>query len=435
MKQESSETERQPAPHPGSEPGKPRWWPRVAVRKRRRPEAAPPVWAVVDPGSTVLRVLVLAPGGAESVICGWAEEPLAHRAGRAAGEAAGVEQAFEAALTAAEAMAEQKADRVRPADQIVVGLPAWQTRGWAASVTQRRAHPTREIEERELEALLARGLRLAVNRLTDSGDRAWTLLDAVPVALGVDGQGVTDPVGFRGREMTASVFAAVAPAATIAAWRERSEKSAFGSLTLTAGPLALAACPNGPQGLVLDIGGAHTAALWWRAGRPLATSSVDVGSRLLTECLSRKWGLSSEKAETLQRAFAAGHLAAEVRGQIVEAMEPALAVWFQSVEGMLAEMQAGADQPLPHRLLICGGGSSVPAMAETARGLVLSQRLVFERYPELDRLRPEDVPGIVNRTESGQGPGDVSALALAAWAVRSMEPPGRPMRVLGRLCQ
>jgi hypothetical protein len=346
-----------------------------------------------------------------------------------------MEQAFEEALTAAEARAEGRADQMPAADQIVVGLPAWQMRGWAAPVTQRRAQPTRPIEERELEALLARALRLCVNRLTDAGDRGWALLDALPVVLSVDGQGVTDPVGFRGEELTVSVFAAVAPALTIEAWRQRAERSGFASLTLTAGPLALAACPKGPQGIVLDIGGGHTSVVWWRAGRPMATRSVAMGSRLLTECLLRKWGLSFAKAETLQRAFSAGYMAAEVRAQIFEVLEPAIRVWFQSIEGMLAEMQNRADEPLPHRMLVCGGGSAVPEMIAAARSLTFSQRLAFDRYPELDRLRPTDVPGIANRTDSGQGAGDVSALALAAWTARSAEPLGRPMRILRRLCQ
>jgi hypothetical protein len=415
----------------GSDAGKEGWWARLPVRRRRKRLPELSFCAAVDAGSTALRVLVVAPGADGATVWGWGERPAGSDPVTMADDSA---EAFEEALTTAEAMAEDRAERWRAADQIVVGLPAWQVRGWAAPVIQRRAQASRAIDERELEALLSRALRLSLNKVK-AEDEDWVLLDAVPAALGVDGQGVTDPVGFRGAELIASVFAVAARAQTVEGWRQLAERNGFLSLTITAGALALAACPTGPQGIVLDVGGAHTSAVWWRGGRPMSADSVSTGSGLLTECLVRKWGMSSEKAQTLQRSFAAGHLAADVRAQIAETLEPALGVWFQTVEGMLAEMHERAGEPLPHRMLVCGGGSAVPEMMDAARALIWSQRFTFERYPELDRLRPTDVPGITNRTELGRAAGDVSALALAAWAAESAKPAGRPARILHKLCQ
>lgn len=400
-------------------------WPRLSLRGGRRPAAAPPCFAVVDPGASVLRVLAVGPGAGGPTVYGWAERRV--RAG------ADADQAVEEALAEAEAMAEQRSVGWPGADQIIVGLPSSQMRGWASPISQKRSVPAREIDERELEAVLSRAMRLSESKVRARHDREWVLVEAVPVALGVDGQGVTDPVGFRGAELTASVFAAAGRREAIEWWTRLAEQLSFSSLTLTVAPLALASCVSGTHGIILDVGGAHTGVVWWRAGRPVAAGSVDVGGRLVTDALERQWRLSPEKAETLQRSLAAGQLASEVGEQIAAVIQPALGLWREAVEGLLAEMHERSGEPLPHRLQICGGGSSLPAVLDAARALFLSQRLTFGRYPELVRLLPTDVPGIVNRTDRGHCAGDVSALALAAWGARLNDPVSRPVRVLQKL--
>jgi len=42
---------------------------------------------------------------------------------------------------------------------------------------------------------------------------------------------------------------------------------------------------------------------------------------------------------------------------------------------------------------------------------------------------------VANRTSRGRQLGDVSALALAAWAAQQQQPPERPARILQELCQ
>lgn len=417
---------------PEGRDGRLAWWSRIVIPSRQKSAGTRPVaaYAVVDPGSTRLRVLAVGQGAEGPTVFGWGEKAM-----RAGAECRDEELAlaFEEALSEAETMARRRSEGWRAADQVVVGLPAWQLRGWASPVVHKRSTPSREVDERELEALLARAFHLSANKVKAPQDREWVLVDAVPAALGVDEQGVTDPVGFRGSVLKASVFAAAARRQTVEAWAQIAEGCGFSDLTVTAAPLALAACPPGAQGIIADVGAAHTNVVWWRAGRPLATGSVDVGGRLLTECLVRQWRLSAEKAETLQVSLSEGQLAADVREQVIEILRPALAIWRHAVEGLLADMHDLSGEPLPHRLLVCGGGSSLPELLDEARALFFSHRLTFGRYPELARLRHTEVPGIANRTEFGRGAGDVPALALAAWSARLAEPVDRPGRVLQKL--
>jgi len=282
-----------------------------------------------------------------------------------------VDQVVEETLAQAEAMAEQRSDGWQGADHIIVGLPASQMRGWASPVSLKRSDPAREVGERELEAVLGRAVNLSEGKVRARHDREWVLVEALPVALGVDGQGVTDPVGFRGAELTASVFAAAVRRDAIDWWTRLSEQLSFSSLTMTVAPVALASCATGAQGILLDVGGAHTGIVWWRGGRPVATGSVDAGGCLLTEALERQWRLSPDKAETLQRSLAAGQLAQEVIEQLVAVMQPALGLWREAVEGLLAEMHERSGEPLPHRVLVCGGGSSLPGLGGCRKGPLL----------------------------------------------------------------
>ncbi len=409
------------------------WSPRTR-RKKGASAAAPRYVSVVEPGTTTLRLLVTEVQKEGAVVWGWAEGP---------GLDDGVDVAAWQAACAkiqsqAERMAQDRAGFWFLPDQMLVGLPASQLRGRGWPVVQRRARPERPIEEGELTALLERGLRLAVNRLADVADAGgsaspWLLIDAVVVELTVDGHGVTDPVGFRGREMGATVFAALAPEEVIRAWGLVARELEFSTLTLTAGPLALAGTCAAPQGLLLDVGGATTDLTWCKGGRPVMLDTLPLGGDALTAALRRKWNLSHDRAERLKRAYAAGRLGEKGRAQVLETLAPVLQTWRDRTEAALARMNS--DAPLPQRLHLLGGGAALPEMADAVRSLAWSRELHFVRYPQLLRLRPTDVAGVVNRTELGRQPGDVTALALAAWGARQHRPPDRPQRILNELCR
>jgi hypothetical protein len=395
-------------------------------QQRRRTIGSPAYISVIDPGTTTLRVLVVEVAGGQTTIWGWDERPGSADASQLAG-------ACEQALARAEEMARERAGHFLLADQMWVGLPASRLRGGAWPIVQRRSRPDHPVEERELEALLARGLRLSANRLADPGDPGWLLVDTAAVTLTVDGRRVTDPVGFRGKELGATVFAALARAERIEAWRAVAKEFEFSTLTLSAAPLALAASLAEPQGILLDVGGATTDLTWWRMGRPVALGSLALGGADLTRSLLRKWRLSPERAEHLKAAYVSGRLRPDARSDVLEVMAPALQTWLKEVEVLLTSLNH--EELLPQQIYVQGGGSVLPEIVDAVRSLAWSQRLHFARYPQVGRLQPTDVPGVVNRTDRGRAAGDVTALALAAWAGSLGQRPDRPARILGELCQ
>jgi cell division protein FtsA len=316
-------------------------------------------------------------------------------------------------------------------------------------VVQQRLQPDRPVEERELMAVLGRALRLATYRLrtlapepdcpgwhelpvADGQDTGWLLVDATVVALTVDGKRVTDPVGFRGRELGAAVFAALTPKNVVESWKAVAEQLEFATLTLTAAPMALVGSLSDLQGLLLDVGGETTDLTLWQAGKPITLGSLPTGGSALTRSLIRAWDLSTGQAERLKCAYAGRKLTDDDGAKVLDVMSPVLQHWLAGIQSALA--QVNEDRLLPQRLYLLGGGSALPEMADALRALVRSGNLSFVRYPKVGQLRPTDVIGVINRTNLGRSQGDVMALALAAWTARQAEPQDRPAQILSELC-
>jgi cell division protein FtsA len=401
-------------------------WRRKGREQRRLDSPTPTYISVLDPGVTTLRVLVVEVAGGEATVWGWDERPGSADASQLAG-------ACEQTLTRAEELARERAGHFLLADQMWVGFPASQLRGGAWPVVQSRSRPDRPVEEAELEALLARALRLSANRLADPTHPGWFLVDAAAVALTIDGRRVTDPVGFRGKELGATVFAALTRAETVEAWRKVAKEFEFSELILAAAPRAVAAGLAEPQGLLVDVGGATTDVTWWRMGRPLALASLPMGGADLSRVLLQTYRASTETVEELKADYASGMMTPEARAEVLEVLAPSLQMWRNEMEVLLANLDR--DEPLPQQIYLQGGGSVLPEITDAVRSLAWSRRLRFVRYPEVGRWRPTDVPGVVNRTDRGRQPGDVTALSLAAWAACQGQAPDRPERILSALCQ
>ena len=401
------------------------------LRGQPKAEDRPAYLSVVEPGTTTLRLLVVEALGGQATIWGWAELPCPPGQ---VDDLGWLSNACSKALSRAEEMAQDLAKQWILPDQILVGLPTSQLLGHAWPIDQRRSRPERPVEERELEALLGRGLRLAVNRLESMADDGsdWLLVDSTAVTLTIDAQGVTDPVGFRGQEMGASVFASLARRSDVQTWRQVAQELEFTELLLAAAPVALASAVSEPQAILVDMGGTSTDLIWCRLGRPTALASVLVGGSTMTHLLVRRWNLAPDRAERLKQIYAAGQLDDEASAQVQEVMLPGLQFWLQETERALSQLNR--DEPLPQRLYLLGGGSALAEVGESVQALAWSRRLSFSRYPQVRALRTTDVPGVLNRTEHGRGRGDVPALALAAWAARLQQPPDRPARILAGLC-
>ena len=71
-------------------------------------------------------------------------------------------------------------------------------------------------------------------------------------------------------------------------------------------------------------------------------------------------------------------------------------VWISGVELALAEFDK-LDM-LPHRLLLCGGGSSLDLLMDRLQGSDWYTKLPFPRKPIIEHIHPDEVVGIIDKT-------------------------------------
>ena len=388
-------------------------------------EDEPAYRSVLDVGTTWVKTLVVAERDSKVRVIGRgrAHHRRAFTAGGKVADANALAVACEAALCQAEDMTEETTGRKIVPDTAVIGVPSHWLTVTSQSFTLRRRRPEIKIEEREVERVVFRAGRLALQDIATrrtSTAASLTVVDASLVALTVDGHRVTDPVGFRGGELGATVCVAAAPDEALSSLYALAEALELEPPRLVAEPQAVAR-QLGRDGIVLDIGGATTGVYLMRYGRLLAADTLPLGGDGFSQSLAAVFNLTGRQVQALRRAYEEGLLAAEDAAQVQAALNDTIQSWLRAVEGCLARM-AGADD-LPHQIYLCGGGSRWSDVLDAARAHPWMQSLPFARYPQVQRLDPVQFPSPRNDTGRLWDVEESVALSLACWPTQFGEGP------------
>jgi cell division protein FtsA len=107
-------------------------------------------------------------------------------------------------------------------------------------------------------------------------------------------------------------------------------------------------------------------------------------------------GLSYKNAEKLKLNLENDKLNSKIGQEAMEAIEGTLDVWISGVELALSEFE-NLDY-LPHRILLCGGGSSLQALSDKLKEKYWWQDLPFNKKPVVKHIQPSEVHGITDET-------------------------------------
>jgi cell division ATPase FtsA len=135
-----------------------------------------------------------------------------------------------------------------------------------------------------------------------------------------------------------------------------------------------------------------------------------LGGRAFTKGLAEVLGVSFGEAEAIKLA-AGDDSRAEVGATLLEDAR----IWRAGVELMIGDL--AADDLLPGRILLCGGGADLPQVAEVLAEDGWWERLPFARRPKVRLLRPDEVVGLRDATGTLVSRQDVTPLALAHQAL------------------
>lgn len=312
-------------------------------------------------------------------------------------------------------------------DQVIIGIAGELVKGTTTTIRYVRPEPNKEITYDELKDIITRVQRRAFDHAravlsweTGHEEIDVRLVNAAIVDVRIDGYRVTNPLGFKGREVQVGVFNAFAPIVHLGALQTVAERLDLDLLSVTAEPYAVARCTEAgtsPEfsAIFMDIGGGTTDVAVVRAGGVAGTRMFALGGRAFTKRIGNALNHSFAEAEDLKLRYSRGEVTADERHSMKEILSTDVEVWFAGVELSLSDFP-NVDL-LPSKILLCGGGSNLPDLVEKLKTASWSKKLPFARKPAVHHIQPEDVVNVQDKTGLLTEPQDVTPMALCSVAL------------------
>jgi len=198
------------------------------------------------------------------------------------------------------------------------------------------------------------------------------------------------------------LYTAFAPLVHIGALERVAEQLDLDLLAVAAEPFAVARSvigddqTNTMSAVLMDVGGGTTDIAVINDGGVQGTKMFGIGGRAYTRGIERNLAVDFDLAEKLKVALSQGKVPAKQTKKVEDALKKTLDVWISGVELALGEFDK-LDH-LPHKLLLCGGGSSLDMLMDRLHQSDWYSKLPFTRKPVVQHIHPDQVVGITDAT-------------------------------------
>lgn len=373
----------------------------------------------LDVGTEYVKALIAKVEGdnAQIVGVGRKHQQLTDMQAGAIADIAGVVQNCNEALAEAE---EQAGVSVRTA---VVGIAGELVKGTTTTVRCTRKDPNREIDIEEMERIIElvqdRAETKAKQNLSlELGGKQpeVRLVNSALVSITIDGYQVTNPIGFKGRDVLVQLYTAYAPMIHIAALERTAQELDLDLLAVAAEPFAVARSIVGDSqnatisAVLMDVGGGTTDIAVLNDGGVQGTKMFGIGGRAYTRGIERDLSVDFETAEKLKISLSDNTLPARQHSAVALALDKTCDVWLSGVELALSEFSE-LDR-MPHRILLCGGGASLSNLTQALEQTNWYASIPFARKPSVALIQPEQVVGIKDMTGKANDHTYVTAMGL-----------------------
>lgn len=304
-------------------------------------------------------------------------------------------------------MAEQQAGAsVRTA---VIGIAGELVKGTTATVRVSRKNASKPLDLDEMERII----KLVQGRAEAKAKKqlAWELggkevevrlVNSALVGIEIDNYKVTSPIGFQGKDVVVQLYTAFAPLVHIGALERTAQALDLDLLAVAAEPFAVARSVIGDDqsasmnAILMDVGGGTTDIAVITDGGVQGTKMFGIGGRAYTRAIERELNVEFTTAEQLKLGLGQGKMPQNKQVAVEGALGKTLSVWIGGVELALAEFDKLDN--LPHKLLLCGGGSSLDMLVDELTQSDWYTRLPFTRKPVVQHIQPDEVVGIIDKT-------------------------------------
>ncbi|HZM63667.1 MAG TPA: cell division FtsA domain-containing protein [Candidatus Saccharimonadales bacterium] len=398
------------------------------VAKNHKPANDEKYVVALDIGTENVKALIaqVSDGGLEVVGVGRAHQNLSDMQAGAIADIGGVVENCDKALAQAE---EQAGVSVRSS---VIGIAGELVKGTTTTVRVSRKTPDKVLDLPEFEKII----KLVQGRAETKAKQqlAWELggkevdvrlVNSALVTIEIDGYKVTSPIGFQGRDVVIQLYTAFAPLIHIGALERTSQQLDLDLLAVAAEPFAVSRSVIGDDAnasmsaILMDVGGGTTDIAVITDGGVQGTKMFGIGGRAFTRAIERELGVEFSTAETLKVSLSSGKLPQNKVAALEGILNKTLDVWISGVELALAEFTK--LDTLPHRLLLCGGGSSLDLLMDKLDKSDWYTKLPFTRKPTVQHIQPEQVVGIVDKTGSITDHTFITAMGLLRVGLDTMQ--------------
>lgn len=305
------------------------------------------------------------------------------------------------------AQAEEKAGvSVRTA---VIGIAGELVKGTTSTVKCNRKVPDKPLDLAEMERIIKMVQERAEKRARQQlsvelggKDVQVRLVNSALVSIEIDGYAVTNPIGFQGKNVVVQLYTAYAPMIHIGALEKAAQELDLDLLAVAAEPFAVARSVIGDDpnanldAILMDVGGGTTDIAVVNDGGVQGTKMFGIGGRAYTHSVAREFDMEFEDAEQLKLNLTEGTLPDSKSTKVEQALGKTLDVWTGGVELALGEFTK-LDH-LPHRVFLCGGGSSLAMLMDQLQKSEWYRELPFTRKPVVQHIKPGQVVGISDET-------------------------------------
>ncbi len=360
----------------------------------------------LDIGTEFVKALIghVKPDGTIEIIgVGRQHQALTDMQAGAIADIAGVVDNCDKALSEAE---EQAGVSVR---QAIIGIAGELVKGTTTTVRVSRKDSAKQLDVGEMETIIHLVQERAEKRAKT--ELAWELggkevavrlVNSALVSIEIDGYPVTNPIGFQGKDVVVQLYTAFAPMIHIGALEKTAQELDLDLLAVAAEPFAVSRAVIGDtpnqslSAILMDVGGGTTDIAVINDGGVQGTKMFGIGGRAYTRAIERDLSVDFDVAEELKIGLSSNKIPAQKRPSIETALGKTADVWISGIELALAEFPK-LDH-LPHRMFLCGGGSSLDMLMNRLEGSTWYKQLPFTRKPSVHYIRPEQVVGITDST-------------------------------------
>ena len=373
----------------------------------------------LDIGTEFVKALIARVNGEmlEIVGVGRARQDVSDMHSGAIADIAGVVRNCEEALAEAEDMAGLQAKKA------VIGIAGELVKGVTNTIKYRRPQPDKALDVAEMEFIIEKVQERAQVKAqheialeTGNEDVEVKLVNSALVSIHIDGYKVSNPIGFQGRDVAVQIYTAFAPMVHIGALEHVAEDLALELVAVAAEPFAVSRSVLGTDSgstftaVLADVGGGTTDIAVVNDGGVEGTKMFGIGGRSFTRTIMTDMDLSYTDAEKLKLHLGHEQIKASVKKQAEAAIDKTLEVWLAGVELALSEFDS-VDH-LPNRILLCGGGASLPQLVDALAKRDWYKELPFTKKPTVHHIQPSEVVGIKDETGSVTDHTFITAMGL-----------------------